>query len=145
MMAKALVPIWLLSWAVLLPINAIGQNTGAGGLDQFTSGNIDEYHTKRYWAHLILDYIFVCESRHVITDVVWIIYLMWGEMEHWLVIRQKFLINAEHSKLPQANTVLVQGIPMDMMDEERLSRMFGHLPGGVKRVWLNRYVAMRPH
>jgi hypothetical protein len=60
MMAKALVPIWLLSWVVLLPINAIGQNTGAKGLDMFTSGNIDEYHTKRYWAHLILDYIFVC-------------------------------------------------------------------------------------
>lgn len=63
---------------------------------------------------------------------------MWGEMQHWLVIRQKWLINSEHSKLPQANTVLVQGIPMDLMDEERLSRMFAHLPGGVRRVWLNR-------
>ena len=65
---------------------------------------------------------------------------MWGEMQHWLVIRQKFLINPDHSKQPQANTVLLQGVPFDMMDEEKLSRMFAHLPGGVRRVWINRYV-----
>lgn len=142
MMAKALVPIWLLSWAVLLPINSVGQDTGATGLDQFTSGNIDEYHTNRYWAHLILDYIFVCKSVFLAVweelRIVWIMYLMWREMEHWLVVRQKFLINPEHSKSPQANTVLVQGVPLDMMDEERLSKLFAHLPGGVRRVWINR-------
>lgn len=61
MMAKALIPIWFLSWAVLLPINSVGMNTGRTGLDQLTSGNITQDQTNRYWAHLILDYIFICE------------------------------------------------------------------------------------
>jgi hypothetical protein len=65
-------------------------------------------------------------------------YLLWGEMAHWLVIRQKFLIDKQHSKSPQANTVLVQGIPPELLDEGKLERLFSHLPGGVKRIWLNR-------
>lgn len=61
LMAKALIPIWILSWAVLLPVNTVGMNTGRTGLDQFTSGNITTDRTQRYWAHLIMDYVFVCE------------------------------------------------------------------------------------
>lgn len=68
----------------------------------------------------------------------WILFLIWGEMRHWLVIRQKHLINPGHSKLPQANTVLVTGISKGYMDEAKLEQLFSHLPGGVKRIWLNR-------
>lgn len=63
---------------------------------------------------------------------------MWIELQNWLVVRQRFLINPEHSKLPQANTVLVQGIPQAYLDEVKLEQLFSHLPGGVKRIWLNR-------
>lgn len=63
---------------------------------------------------------------------------MWRELERWLVVRQEFLINPEHSKLPQANTVLIQGIPQQFLDERELERLFAHLPGGVRRIWLNR-------
>jgi hypothetical protein len=45
-----------------LPINTVGMNTGRTGLDQFTSGNISTDQTERFWAHLIMDYVFVCES-----------------------------------------------------------------------------------
>ena len=71
-------------------------------------------------------------------NVVWILYLIWHEMGHWVIVRQKHLISPAHSKLPQANTVLVTGIPKALMDEDKLEQLFAYLPGGVKRIWLNR-------
>jgi hypothetical protein len=62
MMAKALVPIWLLSWIILLPINSAAPGKGLEGLDRFTLGNISVEMQARNWAHLILDYVFICES-----------------------------------------------------------------------------------
>jgi len=72
---------------------------------------------------------------------VWIIFLIWQEMQHWLIVRQQFLISKHHSKQPQASTVLITGIPKDYMDEKRLEQLFSSLPGGVKRIWLARYVS----
>ena len=59
MMAKAMVPIWLLSWIVLLPIDAA--NTGVAGkkgLDRFTYGNVGKDKQARLWAHLLLAWVF---------------------------------------------------------------------------------------
>jgi hypothetical protein len=62
MMAKAMIPIWLLSWVVLLPVDAVNSNVnGKSGLDKYTFGNVTSNQQGRYWAHLILDYIFICE------------------------------------------------------------------------------------
>jgi len=72
--------------------------------------------------------------------IVWIIFLIWQEMQHWLIVRQQWLISKYHSKQPQASTVLITGIPKDYMDEKRLGQLFSCLPGGVKRIWLARYV-----
>lgn len=135
MMAKAMIPIWLLSWAVLIPVNAANtRSEGKNGLDRLTFGNINTNSQARYWAHLILDYIFIA----------WILYLVWVEMDHWLVIRQKHLISPAHSKMPQANTVLVTGIPKVYMDEEKLAQLYSRLPGGVKRIWLVRDLKEMP-
>jgi hypothetical protein len=59
-------------------------------------------------------------------------------MARWVLIRQKYLINPAHSALAQANTVLITGIAQSYLDEQRLARLFHHLPGGVKKIWLNR-------
>ena len=59
MMAKAMVPIWFLSWAVLLPLDSANTGVGKSGLDKFTFGNVANEDTHRLWAHLILDYIFI--------------------------------------------------------------------------------------
>lgn len=135
MMAKAMIPIWLLSWAVLIPVNAANtRSEGKNGLDRLTFGNINTNSQARYWAHLILDYIFIA----------WILYLVWVEMDHWLIIRQKHLISPTHSKMPQANTVLVTGIPKVYMDEEKLAQLYSRLPGGVKRIWLVRDLKEMP-
>ena len=56
MMIKIFVPVWLVSWAVLLPIHAAGRTNGLKGLDQFTYGNIAQ--PARYSAHIILIYFF---------------------------------------------------------------------------------------
>jgi len=65
-MLVILVPIWLLSWLILLPINTVGTNTnGKEGVDRLTFGNIDGDHQERLWAHLVLAYLFSCESLRV--------------------------------------------------------------------------------
>jgi len=61
-MAITLLPIWLLSWAVLLPITAVKPSSGLTGLDKFTFGNVATSAQSRYSAHLISVYIFTCES-----------------------------------------------------------------------------------
>lgn len=65
-------------------------------------------------------------------------YNIWVEMKHWLQVRQDYLISSKHSRLAQASTVLVTGIPPHLMDEEKLEQLYSYLPGGVKRIWLNR-------
>lgn len=75
MMAKAMVPIWLISWVILFPIDAVNSTVdGKSGLDRYTFGNVASNKQSRYWAHLVLDYIFICESnpradlaQHVVT------------------------------------------------------------------------------
>jgi hypothetical protein len=61
MMCKAFVPIWLISWLILFPVTSVGINNNKSGLDRYTYGNIDPTKQSRLWAHLILDYVFVCE------------------------------------------------------------------------------------
>ena len=69
---------------------------------------------------------------------VWIYYNIRREMTRWVLIRQKYLINPNHSALAQANTILITGIARSYLDEQRLAQLFHHLPGGVKKIWLNR-------
>ena len=65
-------------------------------------------------------------------------------MKHWLKVRQRYLISPGHAKLAQANTVLFMGIPKEYLDEGQLAELFSSLPGGVKRIWLNRSVDCIP-
>jgi len=59
-------------------------------------------------------------------------------MRHFLTVRQFHLIDPEHSRSAQANTILVTGIPFKYLSEKALSQLYSHLPGGAKRIWLNR-------
>jgi hypothetical protein len=58
MMARIFLPIWIISWAVLLPITAVGKTRELEGLDQFTFGNVAPDQTNRYAAHVVLIYCF---------------------------------------------------------------------------------------
>lgn len=61
MMVKMLLPIWIISWIILLPVTSVGENTGRSGLDKFTFGNISTSDQPRYAAHLVLVWLFTCE------------------------------------------------------------------------------------
>jgi hypothetical protein len=65
-------------------------------------------------------------------------FMIQREMRKWVSIRQRYLVSPDHSRLAQANTVLITGIDKNYLDEARLAQLFSHLPGGVKRIWLNR-------
>ena len=127
MMVRIFLPFWLVSWAVLLPVDAAGINN-KDGLDQFTFGNIPGNATVRYAAHLILAWL----------GTFWVLFNIKKEMRNFVEKRQRHLVDPIHSKSAQANTVLITGVPRKFLDEEALAQLFHHVPGGVKKVWLNR-------
>ena len=59
-------------------------------------------------------------------------------MAHYVYVRQHYLASPSHSSTAQARTVLVTGIPQKFLTESALTRLFSHLPGGVRKVWINR-------
>jgi len=65
-------------------------------------------------------------------------------MSHYVKVRQRFLVSPAHSSTAQACTVLVTGIPPKYLSESALARLFSHLPGGVRKVWVNRDLGDMP-
>jgi hypothetical protein len=63
-------------------------------------------------------------------------------MAHFLITRQQHLIEKSHAKSVQARTVLVTGIPKPFLSQEALYKIFNTLPGGVKKIWVNRFVSL---
>lgn len=78
MMVRVLLPIWLISWVILLPITAVKTEVEShSGLDKYTYGNVAPDKTTRYAAHLILAWVFTCESQfnrlvRLCTICVWV-------------------------------------------------------------------------
>jgi hypothetical protein len=59
MMTRIFFPIWIVSWAVLMPVNSVKTRVDNNrGLDLFVFGNIAPDKQERYAAHLILVYFF---------------------------------------------------------------------------------------
>jgi hypothetical protein len=128
-MTLTFLPIWFISWAVLLPVDSVKTGfPGANGLDLFTFGNIAPDAQNRHAAHLILAYFFTF----------WILYIIRKEMSHFIITRQQHLIERKHSKSVQATTILVTGIPSKYLTQNALFKLFNSLPGGVKKIWINR-------
>ncbi|KAG9118704.1 hypothetical protein FRC07_006657, partial [Ceratobasidium sp. 392] len=127
MMVRIFLPIWIISWAVLLPVDSAGLHN-KDGLDQFTFGNIPQDRQYRYAAHLVLAWIMTF----------WIFYNIKKEMRNFVSRRHRHLVDPVHSRSAQANTVLITGVPRKFLDEAALAQLFQHVPGGVKKVWLNR-------
>lgn len=129
MMIKVFVPIWVLSWAILLPITSVRTGTpGSDSLTRFTFGNVGTEQQSRYWAHLVCVWVFTF----------WILHVIRGEMTHFLITRQQHLTEKEHSESVQAKTILVTGIPKRYLTQTALRALFQDLPGGVKQIWINR-------
>jgi len=78
------------------------------------------------------------------TAAVWIWWNIKHEMAHYVHVRQRYLVSPAHSSTAQACTVLVTGIPPKYLSESALAHLFGHLPGGVRKVWVNRDLGDMP-
>jgi hypothetical protein len=65
-------------------------------------------------------------------------------MAHYVRVRQHYLVSRAHSSTAQACTILVTGIPPKYLSESALTRLFSHLPGGVRKVWVNRDLGDMP-
>ncbi|KAG8960835.1 hypothetical protein FRC03_006078 [Tulasnella sp. 419] len=134
MMCRVFLPIWLLSWALFMPLHSVGTTAGKTGLDKFTFGNVATTQQARYAAHLIFLYFMAG----------WIFWNIKKEMRHFIAARQRHLVDPEHSSSAQANTVLITGVPKKFLDEGVLAQLFSHLPGGAKAIWLNRNLKELP-
>ncbi|KAL0068238.1 phosphate metabolism protein 7 [Marasmius tenuissimus] len=129
MMVKVFAPIWIVTWAVLLPVTSVGSRKGNNeGLDLFVYGNVPDDQRVRFAAHIILLWV----------STFWVFYNIKNEMRHFLFTRQRHLIDPDHAKTVQANTVLITGIPTRYLTHAALRKTFGTLPGGVKNIWINR-------
>ncbi|RDX47260.1 DUF221-domain-containing protein [Lentinus brumalis] len=135
MLVRVLLPIWLISWAILLPITSAGTSVDSHtGLDRFTFGNVSPDKQTRYAAHIILAWVFT----------IWIWWNIRHEMKHFVTARQRWLMDPKNASSPQASTVLITGVPRRYLTESALSNVFSHLPGGVAKVWLNRDLKEMP-
>lgn len=129
MTARIFLPIWIISWIVLLPVNSVNTEVpGRQGLDKLSFGNIATDKQGRYAAHLILAWLFTF----------WVWWNVKHEMANFINIRQRWLISPEYSRSAQASTVLIRGVPQRYLSERALIKMYDCLPGGVAKVWLNR-------
>ncbi|KAM5533374.1 hypothetical protein V8D89_012924 [Ganoderma adspersum] len=134
-MVRILIPIWLLSWIVLLPVTSVNTAVaGHTGLDMFILGNVAPDKQVRYAAHIILTWLFT----------IWIWWNIRYEMKHFVTVRQQWLIDPKNAASAQASTVLITGVPRRYLTEAAISQLFSHLPGGVAKVWLNRDLKEMP-
>lgn len=63
MMVVILLPIWIISWAVLLPVTSVGTGVAGGTkLNKFIFGNVAPNQSIRYVAHIILVWFFTGAS-----------------------------------------------------------------------------------
>ncbi|KAF8750313.1 hypothetical protein RHS01_09454 [Rhizoctonia solani] len=117
MMVRIFLPFWIVSWIILLPVDAAGVNNKTQ-LDQFTFGNIPSDSQVRYAAHLILAWL----------GTFWVLFNIKKEMRNFVEQRHRHLVNPIHSASAQANTVLITGVPRKFLDEDALAQLFQHVP-----------------
>ncbi|RID44682.1 hypothetical protein BRARA_I01462 [Brassica rapa] len=105
---KIFVPIALLSWSVLVPVNWTSDGLQLAQLRNVTSSDIDklsisnvEYGSDRFWAHLVMEYAFTF----------WTCYVLMNEYEKIASMRLAFL-QSEKRRADQF-TVLVRNVPPD--------------------------------
>ncbi|KDE07374.1 hypothetical protein MVLG_02415 [Microbotryum lychnidis-dioicae p1A1 Lamole] len=134
LMMEIFFPFWVVTWIILLPIDAANSDGTNVGLDQFTFGNVGLAQSPRYAAHLILAWLLTF----------WVWYLIRRELAVFVTLRQDFLISRDHAMLARSRTVLVTGVSREYLSEEAMTQFCNILPGGVKRVWIVRDLKKLP-
>lgn len=134
---RMLVILFSVSTLILLPIliplnwfsgNHDDEKGNSFSLDSLTWSHISTHHANRLSVHLGLVIIFVCFTC----------WLLYEELRTFVKIRHAALTCPEHRQTASANTILLRSVPILYRSEEKLLDLFGMLPGGVKKVWINR-------
>ncbi|KDP21496.1 hypothetical protein JCGZ_21967 [Jatropha curcas] len=103
---KIFVPITILAFAVLVPVNWTGETLEQikdltfSDIDKLSISNIPA-GSQRFWAHVIMSYVFTF----------WTFYVIYNEYKKIATMRLQFL--ASESRRPDHFTVLVRNIPPD--------------------------------
>ncbi|KAL9305850.1 unnamed protein product [Arabidopsis thaliana] len=105
---KIFVPIALLAWSILVPVNWTSHGLQLAKLRNVTSSDIDklsisniENGSDRFWTHLVMAYAFTF----------WTCYVLMKEYEKVAAMRLAFLQNEQ--RRPDQFTVLVRNVPAD--------------------------------
>ncbi|KAF9604699.1 hypothetical protein IFM89_009135 [Coptis chinensis] len=103
---KLFIPITILAFAVLVPVNWTGNTLER--LDDLTFSDIDKLSisnvgsgSERFWAHLVMAYVFSF----------WTFYVLYHEYKRIAYMRLHFL--ASEQRRPDQYTVLVRNVPPD--------------------------------
>jgi hypothetical protein len=137
MMIWIFVPIWAFTWILLMPLYSVG-TTGEGraGFNLFNFGAVGPPRSEQ------LRYIGVLFAQWIVTF--WILYNIKARMGAFVTRRQQWLLSPEYASTAQAKTVLITGVPNEYLSERKLEEMYGVLPGGVHKIWLNRNLKELP-
>ncbi|KAH9831882.1 Extracellular tail, of 10TM putative phosphate transporter [Teratosphaeria destructans] len=102
----------LLTWPILLPINATGGN-GQTQLDKLTFSNIAKNnHT---WAHVVVAWVFFLGLM---------VFIVWERLR-LIGLRQAYYVNDEYASRLSARTVLWINAPADACQPENIRKYFG--------------------
>uniref|UniRef100_A0A2P2MMJ4 Uncharacterized protein MANES_14G031800 n=1 Tax=Rhizophora mucronata TaxID=61149 RepID=A0A2P2MMJ4_RHIMU len=116
---KIFVPIALLAWAILVPVNWTNSTLELAKLKNVTSNDIDKLSisniplkSQRFWTHIVMAYAFTF----------WTFYILLREYEKVASMRLQFL--ASEKRRPDQFTVLVRNVPPD--PDESVSELVEH-------------------
>ncbi|EOA39719.1 hypothetical protein CARUB_v10008363mg [Capsella rubella] len=116
---KIFVPVALLAWSILVPVNWTSDGLQLAKLRNVTSSDIDKLSisniqrgSDRFWTHLVMAYAFTF----------WTCYVLMKEYEKVAAMRLAFLQNEQ--RRPDQFTVLVRNVPADA--DESISESVEH-------------------
>lgn len=102
----------LLTWPILIPINASGGGTSTQ-LDKLTIGNVAD--RKKLYAHAVLAWVFFSFVMFTVA-----------RERLWLIgLRQAWNSSSQNTKRLSSRIVLFLSAPKDALDERNLQRYFG--------------------
>lgn len=113
-----------------MPLYAAKSGGTNEGFNMFTYGNLGLARSQQLRSIGVLLVQWICTF--------WIMYNIRKRTAEFVRLRQEFLVSKKHSQTAQAKTVLLTGVPNNLLSEKKLTSMYSQMPGGVAKVWINR-------
>ncbi|KAK4689011.1 calcium permeable stress-gated cation channel, partial [Tremellales sp. Uapishka_1] len=148
-----LIPYFLLTFIICIPLSAAGPTAGETGLNILGFGNVASNKQNRHIGHFLVALILIG----------WTLHLVYKEYEHFISVRQAWFASPQHLTLARSRTVSMHNLPPSINSVEGIkglgatvARLTGSsLPrqsmasgegngvgesesGGIRTVWLTR-------